>query len=742
MDSTMTTIRITRDSDNIATVWIDVPGKSVNTITPQVLSDLGTALTQLAQDPQPAGVIFASAKKAGFVAGADLFEIRKMDRDQVTAFLSEGQKVFGRIAALPMPTAAAINGDCLGGGYELALACTYRVAADDGSINIGLPETKLGILPAWGGTTRLPRTIGLAKALPLLLAGKTLPPKKAMKIGMIDEVVRAEVLPAACKRLLVSHADRHAADWKERLAAATPFLRNRILATAESQTKQKTYGHYPAPLKLIAAIRTGFEQSIDAGLKAEIDALVELMDGETCRNLMRLFFLRQGAKRALAQRIQAKPKPIKYAAVIGGGVMGAGIVHAMIKADIEVRLIEVDAKALSAGLGRIKSLLDEDVATGRMSALDAKHAMHRVAPTIEWTGLELMDVVIEAVVEKLDVKRQVFAKLDRMTRSDCVLATNTSSLLVSDMADAVQRPQRLVGIHFFNPVAKMPLVEVVRTSKSDDQSLATAIGLCAAIGKTPILVNDAPGFLVNRVLIPYLAEALAAAADGIPVPVIDAALRSWGMPMGPLELLDEIGLDVGHHVLTCLSDSLGGQLPPLPPAIDQAIAKGWLGKKSGRGFYIYAKDDHKQKQADLNAEMVALLSPNPPAPDASAPAVDNAEREKEIQWRLVLPMVNEAAKLLAEGVTDSTDVIDLSTVLGTGLAPFRGGLAQFADTTGIDVIVTKLAEMSAKYGPRFAPAPMLRELAASHHPLRDFAVAGAVATRPSEAPWRKESVAS
>jgi 3-hydroxyacyl-CoA dehydrogenase/enoyl-CoA hydratase/3-hydroxybutyryl-CoA epimerase len=269
----------------------------------------------------------------------------------------------------------------------------------------------------------------------------------------------------------------------------------------------------------------------------------------------------------------------------------------------------------------------------------------------------------------------------------------------------------------------------------------------ARIGKTPVLVNDAPGFLVNRVLIPYLAEALAAAGEGTAVPVIDAAMRRWGMPMGPFELLDEIGLDVAHHVLTTLSASLGDSLPALPGAVDQAIAKGWLGKKSGRGFYVYAKDEHKQKkQAEWNAEMGTLLNPNPPPPApvngeategaAAAAAVDAAEREKEIQWRLVLPMINEAARLLAEGVTDSTDVIDLATVLGTGLAPFRGGLAHFADTTGIDVIVTRMEEMSAKYGPRFAPAQMLRDLAASHHSLSEFAVAGAITVRPREAPWR------
>jgi 3-hydroxyacyl-CoA dehydrogenase len=345
------------------------------------------------------------------------------------------------------------------------------------------------------------------------------------------------------------------------------------------------------------------------------------------------------------------------------------------------------------------------------------------------------------VVERIDVKREVFNKLDQLTRPDCVLASNTSSLLISDMSSGVRHPERLVGIHFFNPVNKMPLVEIVRTAMCDEQSLVTAAGLAMRIGKTPILVNDAPGFLVNRVLIPYLAEALAAASDGAPIPVIDLAMRRWGMPMGPFELLDEIGLDVAHHVLTTLSASLGDTLPPLPAAIETAMQKGWLGKKTGRGFYAYANEENHKKQPELNSELAALLQPFLPESGEDKTKIDVAEREKEIQWRLVLPMVNEAAKLLSEGVTDSTDAVDLATVLGTGLAPFRGGLANYADHVGIDVIVGRMEAMSATHGPRFVPARLLRELAESHHPLREFSAVGAVTHRPQAAPWRTVSAA-
>jgi 3-hydroxyacyl-CoA dehydrogenase/enoyl-CoA hydratase/3-hydroxybutyryl-CoA epimerase len=730
MNNTPSLIRLERDADNVATLWFDAPGKSVNTITPLLLEQLSNVLSELMHN-EPAGLIFASAKK-GFVAGADLFEIRKMDRDQLANFLAEGQRVFQHVATLPFPTAVAINGDCLGGGYELALACTYRVSTDEGSVNIGLPETKLGILPAWGGTTRLPRLIGLPKALGILLPGKTLPPRKALKMGLIDETVRPEAVRVACKRLIMKHAERKELGWTQRVAAGTSLLRNRILATATAQTRDKTYGHYPAPLKLIEVLRSGYENGFDAGLRAEIEGIGHLMDTEACRNLMRLFFLQQGAKRDLAKELHVPAKPVKHVAVIGAGVMGAGICHVLARSGIQVRLLEVNAEALSKGLCRVRSLLDEDVAAGKLSPIQARDAMHRVAPSMEWTGLELADVVIEAVVEKLELKREIFTKLERLVRPDCVLASNTSSLLVTDIAGAAVHDHRVVGIHFFNPVSKMPLVEIVRTPHSDDQSLATAVGLAARIGKTPVLVNDGPGFLVNRVLIPYLAEAMAIAVEGTPIPVIDLAARRWGMPMGPFELLDEIGLDVSHHVLSALDNQLGGKLPKPPVALDQMLQRGWLGKKSGTGFYVYPKNGKRGAQADLNQEVAAMLSTGKETP------ADSADSQEQIAWRLVLPMVNEAAKLLEQGITSSTDSVDLATVLGTGLAPFRGGLVHFADSAGLDVIVGKLTELAAKHGERFEPAALLRDLALRHHHLSEFNTDASTAPAAPTPSWRSE----
>ena len=740
-----TFIRIMRDADNLVTITMDSPGKPVNTFSPPMLAELSAAIDEVEQS-HPAGLIFASAKKRSFSAGADLFEVRKMNAEQLSEYLARGQALFQRIAQLPFPTVAAINGDCLGGACELALACKWRVAADETSISIGLPEVKLGLIPAWGGTTRLPLLLGLRRALPILLAGKTMPPRKAVKVGLIDEVVRPEALNAAANRLVRSPAKDRRLPTIDRAIAGVAAMRNKILDTARSKTRQQTFGNYPAPMAVLDVVQTAYENGITAGLTAERHAILECTSTDAGRNLLRLFFLRQGAKKeamALAQSAAQREKggqvpllesarviggksrnvplspadesrsvpliadglpEVKYAAVIGGGTMGAGIAHALARAGIFVRLVEVDAKAMSAALGRIKKMLDDDVASGRLDRLAARQVFNRISPTIDWTGLELADLVVEAVLETLEHKREVFSKLDRLTRPTAVLASNTSSLRIDDIAQATLHPERVVGLHFFNPVPKMPLMEIVRGSHSDAASLAIAVAVAGRIGKTPVLVNDSVGFLVNRILMPYLAEALVMADEGTPITAIDHAMKAWGMPMGPFELLDEIGLDIAAHVLKSLES---GSPPPasVVKTFAQATAQRWLGKKTGRGFY-----HHGEKKPTPNAELLEILTAGHP------PVVESCD--ENIQRRLVLPMVNEAAKLLAEHVTDSTDTIDLATVMGLGLAPFRGGIVQYANSMGTEKIVSQLEDLAVRHGPRFAPAALLKHAAMDDHALR------------------------
>lgn len=709
-----TLLRTSLDSDRVMTVWMDVPGKPVNTCSMLMLDELDALLQQIEKDA-PAAVIFASAKPRSFSAGADLVEVGKMSGEELAVYLAKGQSVFSRIARLAMPTVAAINGDCLGGGFEMALACQLRVAADDPSISIGLPEVKLGLIPAWGGSTRLPRLIGLRRALGILLAGKTMPPRKALKSGLVDEVVRPEAMLAAAGRLLREGPRKRKLPLTDRVIGKTSMLRRRAFDAARRQTLEKTFGNYPALIRLLDVLEAGYAGGVEAGLRAEQETIAALIEGAECQNLLRVFFLRQGAKKRLAKQLPAAPHDVHHAAVIGGGTMGSGIVHALIRSGVQVRLIEVSPQSVSAALGRIRKMLDQDVADGRLDKLAARHAMNRVSPTTQWTGLRVADLVIEAAFENLDAKKQVFARLDSLCRPDAVLATNTSSLRVTDIASAVSNPSRVVGLHFFNPVPKMPLVEVVRSPLSGDEALSTAAALAGRIGKIPILVGDAPGFLVNRLLIPYLNEAVQVAMEGMPVETVDLAMKRWGMPMGPFELLDEIGLDVAALVLRGGADSV----TQLPPALNEAVARGWLGKKSGRGFYIYPATTRRSRYSNppaINAELSSMLGERQSVQNPSS-------AQDDIQWRLVLPMINQAAGALREGVVDSAETIDLAMVMGAGVAPFRGGLTRFADQVEIADIVARLDELTGRYGPRFAPDSLLRDLAATASTFSQFQAA-------------------
>ncbi|MDP9174100.1 MAG: 3-hydroxyacyl-CoA dehydrogenase NAD-binding domain-containing protein [Planctomycetota bacterium] len=666
----MDSFRITTASDGIATVWFDVPGKSVNTLGAHTLAELGEVISNL-EHSRPKAVIFASAKPRNFIAGADLFEIREMDHAAVEKFLHDGQSTFDRIENLGVPTVAAINGDCLGGGLEMALACTYRIAADDTSIKIGLPEVKLGIIPGFGGTVRLTRLLGLPAALPLLIAGKTLPPRKARKAGYVDEVVRPEALLDAARRWVRGSSPAHRPKLASRLASSIPLLRTKILQKAQAETMRRTFGNYPAALKVIEVAGEGLKSGPAKGYAAERSGLLELVNTPACRNLLRLFFLRQGAKRAATANLTAAPRTVEYAAVVGGGTMGAGIVHELILAGIKVRLIEVNDNAVSAALSRISKMLEQDVRDGRLDALAAKHTFNRVVPTTHWDGLGICDFAIEAVLENMEMKRDVFRRLDKLMPAHAVLASNTSSLSITQMARATTAPHRVIGLHFFNPVPKMPLVEIIRTDDSDHPSLATAIALAARLGKTPVLVRDAPGFLVNRVLIPYLAEAALMAREDHDIQAIDGAMKRFGWPMGPFELLDEIGLDVGSEVLKSLA-ARDPRYAEIPAWMSPMIGRGWLGKKTGRGFYMHDPAAKRDAEPVLNDELALVLHPG--SPTKPNPLLS----ELDVQARLMEPMVREAKRAMEEGIVDSPDAIDLATVMGLGFPPFRGGLAKYA----------------------------------------------------------------
>jgi 3-hydroxyacyl-CoA dehydrogenase len=692
--------RIAIDADGIATVWFDQPQKAVNTLGPDCLTELDEVVAKLTCTA-PRGVIFASSKGRSFCAGADLVALRGMDGAAREQYMIQGQGVLGRIAQLPMPTVAAIDGDCLGGGLELGLACRGRVAADVGTINIGAPEVKLGLIPAWGGTVRLPKVVGLERAIELMTSGRAISPRQALELGLVDAVVPPEELLAAAKRYVIDGGG-----VQRRKSADVEY--EAILEAAEAKARTAGHGQYPAPLRLIGVVRACCRQGEAAGFEAERRAFCDLIEGCTAKHLLRLFFLRRETRKWASQQVHAAGVEVTCAGVIGGGTMGAGIAHALIRQGVEVRLLETDAEAVASALGRVARLLDEEVAAHRLTTEEAGEAYGRLNASADWDELAPVQLAVEAVVEDLDTKRQVFAKLDVCTRAGTVLATNTSSFMATELAAATKRPQRVLGLHFFNPVGRMPLVEIVRTQQTDEDAVATALALVNRLGKTPLVIRDSPAFFVNRMLIPYLAEALVIASEGTSIEAIDQAMVRWGMPLGPFELMDLIGLDISLNMMSSLAARFSNRII-IPEGARQIAARGWMGKKSGQGFYSYRS---KERPRPMNAEAAALLS--------AGRNHSTALMEDAVQWRLIVMMVNEAARTLAEGVTDIPEAIDVGTVLGLGLAPFRGGLASFIDSVGIEAMVGRLRDFSYRHGHRFTPADLLQELAHRHLTLAEF----------------------
>ncbi|CAN5354630.1 fatty acid oxidation complex subunit alpha FadJ [soil metagenome] len=695
-------VRIEKDSDNIATLWLDAPGKSVNTLNRAMWADLDAAISEL-ENSKPSGVIIGSAKNRTFIAGADLFEMRDMDRPALEKYLLDGQLILNRIAKLSCPTVAAINGDALGGGLEVALACKHRVAVDEVG-TIGLPETKLGLVPGWGGTVRLPRLLGLREALLMLTNGKTISPREAQRMGLIDEAASQEHLPSAARKRLRERP-------RPRIEAKPEDAQ--VFADVERDVRAKTRGQYPAQLRVIEVARAGWENGVEAGLAAELKALCDLRDTLEGKNLMRAFFLRTGAKKAAAARAGGEPKKIERVAIIGGGVMGAGVAHAVLRAGIPVTLIEVSSDAVDRAKQRLAALFQEDVSAGRIAQKAAEDSMRKLVARAEFAELAKADFILEAVIEQLDAKCDVLAQADAIAKPGAIIASNTSSLSIRDLANATKNPSRVVGLHFFNPVPKMAMVEVIKLDDTDPVACATAVALASKLGKTPVVVGDGSGFVVNRVLMPYLSEAMRMVAEGYSVDAIDTAIVDWGMPMGPLALIDQIGFDVIAGIFKAMEPHLGERVR-LPHLTEQILERGWLGRKTGRGFYLYPPKEQRGAKPAVNEEFVHLI--------ASSRAGNRELSHEVIQSRVLLPMVNEAARLLGERVADSTDAIDTATLLGMGFPQFRGGLATYADSVGAASLLRQLESLEAKHGVRFEPAPLLREMARNDSTLAEHAV--------------------
>ena len=704
----MSVFRLEPQSGGIVHLVMDHPSRRLNVLDLESIADLDRTLDQVTGRSEVKGLVLTSAKSGSFIAGADIEAIGAITvRDEVLQLIRRAHAVFGKLAALPFPTVAAIDGVCLGGGTELALACDSRIASEEPRTQIGLPEVLLGIYPGFGGTQRLPRLIGLTAALDLILTGRNLDARRAEKMGLIARAVPAAwLLERAHARIaelaprpLGRRRDRYRpAGVGARLIDGTPFGRALALSRARAMTRARTAGQYPAPLAAIEVIERTAHLPLEVGLEIEASWVADLVIGPVCKNLLRIFDLAERAKKeAVGANPELKPAAVKRLILVGAGVMGGGIAELASRTGIEVRMRDVNPDSLARALRTARERVEERGRKRRLGPRERDAQLARIQPTLELSGLGTADFAIEAVVEDLEIKRRVFAELEVRVKDECVLATNTSSLSVNELARGLARPERLCGFHFFNPVHRMPLVEVVRGEKTSDAALVTAVGLARRMGKTPVVVSDSPGFVVNRVLMPYLREAILLLDEGYTVSDIDASMRRFGMPMGPFAVVDEVGLDVAQKVAGVLSRAFPERMAE-SPALDKLVAAGRLGRKNGLGFYRHRGQERRPDPAVR--QLLGLTRRRKP------------QSLEFLSERMVLVMINEAALCLEENVVADAGKLDLAMIFGAGFPPFRGGLLRYADTFGLARAEQRLIALRAEKGDRFKPSALLSKLAA------------------------------
>lgn len=657
-----------RDADGIVVLIFDRADSSVNTFAREVLDELNEIIERLSFEP-PKGLVIRSGKKAGFIAGADISEFEGYaEAGTVLDAISYGQRVLQGLARLRCPTVAAIHGHCMGGGTELALACKYRVASRDPSTKIGLPEVKLGIFPGWGGSARLPYLIGAPKALEFMLSGRSASADFARSIGLVDAVASPDLLIERAREIIRRPPTRSAQQRLTAWATNTWPARQILAPIMRKQTAAKARPeHYPAPFALIETWRRG--GSLSQRLKNEARGVAKLAQTSTARNLIRVFFLQERLK-GLGSGID---HGIKHVHVIGAGVMGGDIAAWSALRGFNVTLQDREQKYIDPAMQRARKLFEK-----RLKTEDRiKPAFARLNSDVEGKGVTDADLVIEAIYENAEAKESLYKNAEPDMKDDALLASNTSSIPLNELREAVAKPTRFLGLHYFNPVALMPLVEIVRHDKLDAANEKRAMAFCKAIDKLPVPVKGTPGFLVNRILMPYMLEAVRLYGEGVPGPVLDKAAKKFGMPMGPIELADTVGLDVAASVGKELSEFLNLEIPK---GMETLLESGKRGKKDGEGFYKW--ENGKAIKPDVD--------PNYSAPD-------------DIEDRMILPMLNESVACLHDGVVDDADLCDAGVIFGTGFAPFRGGPIQHIRDTGADVLKQRLQALEQRYGPRFTP---------------------------------------
>ena len=705
-------LSIEKRDDGVAIVRMDIPGEPVNTLKADFVDTFIGVFDAVESDPDIRAVVFTSGKKDSFIAGADITMLEAVKTAEDGERISlEGQKAMNRIENCSKPVVAAIHGVALGGGLEVALACHARVATDSKKTKLGVPESQLGLLPGAGGTQRLPRLIGVQSGLDLMLTGRQVDAKKARKMGLVDELVPESILleTAAARalqrvgrtpkpeRLIDQLSDKDAV--AELALTKTPVGRKVLFDQARKKLHKQTRGNYPAQDLIIDVVKAGLEGGFQKGLAAEARAFGKLLTTPEAANLMSIFFATTALKKdSGVDDPEVRPHPVSKVGMLGAGLMGAGIAYVTTSvAKIPVRLKDRDANGVMAGLRYIRGIIDGRVKRKRLTERQADALMLQTTGTTTYRGFQDAEVVIEGVFEDLSLKQEMLRDVEDNGRDDVIFASNTSSLPIAKIAEASRHPETVIGMHYFSPVHKMPLLEIIVTDQTADWVTATCVELGKKQGKHVIVVKDGVGFYTSRVLAPMMNEAAHLVAEGVPIEKIDSAMLDWGFPVGPIKLTDEVGIDVGVKVGKIMRNAFGERMSA-PEAMQKLIDDERFGRKNGRGFYLYG--DKKKKGVDDSVYEVLGVEPT-----------NKRISAEDIAWRCALQFVNEACRCFGDGILRSARDGDIGAVFGLGFPPFRGGPFRFVDQVGAKEILGRLRQLEKEHGPRFSPAPVLEEIA-------------------------------
>ncbi len=717
-ESALSAFTLNKQDNGIAHLVIDVIGESVNTLKAEFTEQIQTLLADIKADKTITGIVLCSGKEGNFVAGADINMLDAcQSRDEVIALSRQGQRIFSKLEQFPIPIVAAIDGACLGGGLELAMACHARVCSDSGKTALGLPEVQLGLLPGSGGTQRLPKLVGLQKALAMMLTGKQLRAKQALKAGLVDDVVPSSVLLKVAEKTAIKLTQRGKKSAVRHQSVVDKLLenngvgRNIVYQQAQKTVLAKTQGNYPAPDKIIDCVRTGIEFSPENGYQLEAEHFADLVMSDESVQLRQLFFATTDMKKeqGVADVI---PKKITKAGVLGGGLMGGGIAFVTAtKAKVPVRVKDINHKGIGQALRYSYQLLNQKVKRRFLLNSEMQKQLAMITGSVEYTGFKALDIVVEAVFEDLSLKQNMVVEVEKNTHEKTIFASNTSSLPIGKIAFKAKRPENVIGLHYFSPVDKMPLVEIIPHEKTSEQTISTTVAFARKQGKTPIVVQDKTGFYVNRILAPYMNEAAILLLDGEPVDQIDKALVEFGFPVGPMQLLDEVGIDVGAKIAPILQADLGERFAA-PAVFDKLLSDGRLGKKAHKGFYLYQKNSLvkslsnrvkgiKPGQKQVDESIYNLLAIKPAGSLSAA----------EISKRCTYMMLNEAARCVDEGIVRNARDGDVGAIFGLGFPPFLGGPLRYIDKVGAKSVVAQLSQWAEQHGERYTPCQALVAMA-------------------------------